>query len=131
MAYVMPYGHRTYHFFYTMLCSLFGQILTEFLTHVAGRTRCPHGPHAALRRHLPILVILLLNGHVTQINSWSYVALLLSILIWLLDKACSFLTLNSTSVHIAFPWVIIGSRSSPLPSQQSNSIHLSYKQTRN
>jgi len=25
MAYDMPYGHRTYNFFYTMLCSYIGQ----------------------------------------------------------------------------------------------------------
>lgn len=34
------------------------------------------------------------------------------------------LTLKRMSVHIAFPWVIIGSWSSPLPSQQSSSTHL-------
>lgn len=33
-------------------------------------------------------------------------------------------TLNRMSVHIAFPWVIIGSWSSPFPSQQSSSTHL-------
>ena len=30
-------------------------------------------------------------------------------------------TLNKISVHIAFPWVIIGSLSGSLPSQQSSS----------
>jgi len=34
------------------------------------------------------------------------------------------LTRNSMSVHIAIPCVIIGSWSSPLPSQQSSSTHL-------
>lgn len=34
------------------------------------------------------------------------------------------LTLKRISVHIAFPWVIIGSWSSPFPSQQSSSTHL-------
>lgn len=33
-------------------------------------------------------------------------------------------TLKRMSVHIAFPWVIIGSWSSPFPSQQSSSTHL-------
>ncbi len=34
-------------------------------------------------------------------------------------------TLNGTSLHMAFPWVIMGSDENPdVPSQQSNSIHL-------
>ena len=33
------------------------------------------------------------------------------------------LPLKRMSVHIAFPWVMIGSSSSPLPSQQSSSTH--------
>ncbi len=36
-------------------------------------------------------------------------------------------TLNRMSEHMAFPCVIMGSWSSPLPSQQSNSIHLKRK----
>lgn len=36
-------------------------------------------------------------------------------------------SLNRMSVHIAIPWVIIGSSSSPLPSQQSSSTHLRKK----
>lgn len=39
--------------------------------------------------------------------------------------SCRGVTLNRMSVHIAFPWVIMGSWSSPLPSQQSSSTHLS------
>lgn len=34
------------------------------------------------------------------------------------------ITLNRMSVHMALPWVIMGSWSSPFPSQQSSSTHL-------
>lgn len=33
-------------------------------------------------------------------------------------------SLKRMSVHIALPWVMMGSSSSPLPSQQSSSTHL-------
>lgn len=39
-------------------------------------------------------------------------------------------TLKRMSVHIAFPCVIIGSWSSPLPSQQSSSTHLETQEKR-
>lgn len=39
-------------------------------------------------------------------------------------------TLKRMSVHIAFPWVIIGSWSSPFPSQQSSSTHLGTQSVR-
>jgi len=57
-----PYGHRTYHFFYTIFSILFyvkGRILIVFMTHGAGRTRCPCGPpfaHPCLK-YLLILCI--------------------------------------------------------------------------
>lgn len=42
----------------------------------------------------------------------------------ILKKKKNCLTLNRISVHMALPWVMIGSSSSPLPSQQSSSTHL-------
>lgn len=40
-------------------------------------------------------------------------------------------TLNRISVHIALPWVMMGSSSSPLPSQQSSSTHLKHVRSQN